>query len=196
MTTCVLTLIFIVAAWRVIPEGEGGDRHRLPWRRLALLGISVLLVGASGQFPDIALRVGFILAGIFCLWMTLRLDIGENGIFPKRVLSLFAPIGTAYWVFLLLSAAYTPLTILMPLALSTLYGLHPLWIGYMLTGFQLPGQSARWEQRAGAKKEPVSPARAASPSHQPVSPLSPRPSGPLRSGNSPDTSRRPGSASA
>ena len=137
MTTCVLTIIFIVAAWRVIPEGEGGDRHRLPWRRLALLGISVLLVGASGQFPDIALRVGFILAGIFCLWMTLRLDIGENGIFPKRVLSLFAPIGTAYWVFLLLSAAYTPLTIFMPLALSTLYGLDPLWIGYMLTVFSI-----------------------------------------------------------
>ena len=137
MTTCILTIIFIVAAWRVIPDGEGGDRHRLPWRRLALLGISVLLVGASGQFDELAVRIGFIVAGLLCLWMTLRLDVGENAIFPKRVLSLFAPIGTAYWVFLLLSAAYTPLTIFMPLALSTLYGLDPLWIGYMLTVFSI-----------------------------------------------------------
>ncbi len=53
------------------------------------------------------------------------------------MLSLFTPIGTAYWVFLLLSASYTPLTIFMPLALKQLYGLDPLWIGYMLTVFSL-----------------------------------------------------------
>lgn len=154
LTTCVLTILFIIAAWRVIPEGEGGDRHRLPWRRLALLGISVLLVGASGQFDDMITRIGFILAGLFCLWMTLRLDIGENGIFPKRVLSLFAPIGTAYWVFLLLSAAYTPLTIFTPLALSTLYDLDPLWIGFMLTVFSIAWTlgtlgTAGWSDKAG-----------------------------------------------
>lgn len=137
MTTCVLTVLFIIAAWKVIPDGDGGDRHRFPKRRLALLGISVLLVGASGQFEEMAIRIGLILAGVFSLWLTLRLDIGDSGIFPKRVLSLFAPIGTAYWVFLLLSAAYTPLTIFMPLALSQLYGLDPLWIGYLLTVFSL-----------------------------------------------------------
>ena len=137
LTTCVLTILFIIAAWRVIPDGDGGPRHGLPRRRLALLGISVLLVGASGQFSDILTRVGFIAGGIFCLWLTLRLDVGESGIFPKRVLSLFTPIGTAYWVFLLLSASYTPLTIFMPLALKQLYGLDPLWIGYVLTVFSL-----------------------------------------------------------
>jgi MFS family permease len=137
LTSCVLTILFIIAAWRVIPDGDGGPRHGLPRRRLALLGISVLLVGASGQFDGIATRVGFIAAGVFCLWLTLRLDVGETGIFPKRALSLFAPIGTAYWVFLLLSASYTPLTIFMPLALKQLYGLDPLWIGYMLTVFSL-----------------------------------------------------------
>tara|TARA_R110000868_G_scaffold4155_58_gene25781 strand:+ start:27172 stop:28596 length:1425 start_codon:yes stop_codon:yes gene_type:complete len=137
LTTCVLTILFIVAAWRVVPDGEGGPRHKLPKRRLALLGISVLLVGASGQFDGIALRAGSIVGGMFCLWLTLKLDTGESTIFPKRVLSLFAPIGAAYWVFLLLSAAYTPLTIFIPLALKQLYGLDPLWIGFMLTVFSL-----------------------------------------------------------
>jgi MFS family permease len=137
LTTCVLTILFIIAAWKVIPEGAGGDRHKFPKRRLALLGISVLLVGTSGQFDDMMTRAGLILSGVFCLWLTLRLDVGNSGIFPKRVLSLFTPIGTAYWVFLLLSASYTPLTIFMPLALKQLYGLDPLWIGYVLTVFSL-----------------------------------------------------------
>ena len=137
LTTCVLTILFIIAAWRVVPDGEGGPRHKLPRRRLALLGFSVILVGASGQFEDLVSRIGFILAGVFCLWLTLRMDAGENGLFPQRVLSLFAPIGTVYWVFLLLSASYTPLTIFMPLALRRLYGLDPLWIGYVLTVFSL-----------------------------------------------------------
>jgi len=52
-------------------------------------------------------------------------------------LSLFAPVGTAYWVFLLLSAAYTPMTIFLPLALQQIYSLDPLWIGYVLTVFSV-----------------------------------------------------------
>jgi MFS family permease len=137
LTTCTLTILFIVAAWLVVPEGDRGPRHKLPRRRLALLGFSVILVAASGQFEEISLRAGFVVSGIFCFWRTLKLDAGESGLFPKRVLSLFAPIGTAYWVFLLLSASHTPLTIFMPLALTRLYGLDPLWIGYMLTVFSL-----------------------------------------------------------
>lgn len=137
LTTSVLTILFIVAAWRVVPESDRGDRQHLPIRRLALLGLSVVLVGASGQFDGLAWRAGFIIAGILCFWQTLRLDRGEGNLFPRRVLSLFAPIGTAYWVFLLLSASYTPMTIFMPLVLKQLYGLDPLWIGYVLTVFSL-----------------------------------------------------------
>lgn len=138
LTTCALTILFIIAAWRVIPDGSPPSRQRLPYRRLLLLGLSVVMVGTTGQFDELYLRIGFVVAGIVCMWATLRLDArSETGLFPRRVLSLFAPIGTAYWVFLLLSATYTPLTIFMPLALRTLYGLDPLWIGYMLTVFSL-----------------------------------------------------------
>ena len=137
LTTSVLTILFIIAAWRVVPESERGERHRLPIRRLLLLGASVLLVGASGQFGDLAARAGLIAGGVLCLIVVLRLDRGDGNLFPRRVLSLFAPVGTAYWVFLLLSAGYTPLTIFMPLALNEIYGLSPLWIGYMLTVFSL-----------------------------------------------------------
>ena len=137
LTTSVLPVLFIAAAWKVVPDGERGAPRRLPYRRLLLLGASVVLVGASGQFAEIPLRVGFIATGILCLIVTLRLDRVKENLFPRRVLSLFAPVGTAYWVFLLLSAAYTPLTIFLPLALSQIYGLDPLWIGYVLTVFSI-----------------------------------------------------------
>ncbi|MEK9646568.1 MAG: MFS transporter [Alphaproteobacteria bacterium] len=138
LTTCVLTILFVFAAWKVIPEEKADARQKLPLARLLLLGFSVILVGTTGQFEDLGLRIGFIAAGIGFMWITVCLDAkGETGLFPRRVLSLFAPIGTVYWVFLLLSAAYTPLTIFTPLALQTLYGLDPLWIGYVLTVFSL-----------------------------------------------------------
>lgn len=138
LTTCVLTILFVIAAWRVIPEAKPAERHSLPLARLLLLGVSVILVGTTGQFDDPFLRTLFVVAGIAFMWLTVRLDArGNVGLFPRRVLSLFAPIGTVYWVFLLLSASYTPLTIFTPLALRSLYGLDPLWIGYVLTVFSL-----------------------------------------------------------
>ena len=159
VTTCVLTTLFIVAALCVVPKERPGSRHRLPVRRLALLGLSVLLVGISGQFHSLPLRIALVAAGVFCLWQTLRLDgRGRDGaLFPNRVLSLYAPVGTAYWVFLLLSACHTPLSIFLPLALSRLYGLDPLWIGYVAAVFSLcwtlgsvgtAGWSDRWTRIA------------------------------------------------
>lgn len=138
LTLTVLTAMFIVAAWKVIPEAERGQRQSLPLLRLLLLGVSVMMVGTSGQYDEASLRLGFIVAGIVFMAATLRFDArAETGLFPRRVLSVFAPIGTAYWVFLLLSASYTPLTIFTPYALRQLYGLDPLWIGYVLTVFSL-----------------------------------------------------------
>jgi len=137
LTTSVLTVLFILAAWKIVPESDRGARRRLPYRRLLLLGISVVLVGGSGQFDDMYSKAGLIAAGVLCLVFTLRLDRVEENLFPRRVLSLFAPVGTAYWVFLLLSAAYTPMTIFLPLALQQIYSLDPLWIGYVLTVFSV-----------------------------------------------------------
>ncbi|PPR12039.1 MAG: putative multidrug-efflux transporter [Alphaproteobacteria bacterium MarineAlpha11_Bin1] len=137
LTTSLLTILFILAAWKVIPDGEQGAKHRLPYRRLLLLGTSVVLVGASGQFGDFVSRISLVAAGVLCLIFTLRLDRVKENLFPRQVLSLFSPVGTAYWVFLLLSAAYTPITIFMPLALSQIYLLDPLWIGYVLTVFSI-----------------------------------------------------------
>lgn len=138
LTTCVLTIVFIVTAWRVVPESDRGRRLPMPLARLLLLGLSVVLVGTTGQFDELWMRGMLIAAGVITMWITLRMDgRSEGAMFPDRVLSLYAPIGTAYWVFFLLAASYTPLTIFVPLALRRIYDLDPLWIGYISTVFSL-----------------------------------------------------------
>ncbi len=159
-TTCVLTLLFVVVAWRIVPEDKIGAKQRLQIRRLLLLAVSVMLVACAGQFEAVSVRILFLLSGVLLLWQTLRLDgRGQDRLFPGRALSLFAPVGTAYWVFLLLSASYTPLSMFLPLALNTLYGLDPLWIGYLATVFSLfwsvgslstAGWNDRWAKLACA----------------------------------------------
>ncbi len=138
LTTCALTVIFIVSAWRVIPESDAGPRFRMPFRRLVTLGLSVMLVGTSGLMNAPWQQGLLVVAGGGFMWLTVRIDARADGaLFPERVLSLFAPIGTAYWVFFLLAASYTPLTIFVPLALREVYGLDALWIGSIATVFSL-----------------------------------------------------------
>ena len=138
LTTCALTVIFIVAAWRIIPESDAGQRYKMPLLRLLSLGLSVVFVGTSGQMSAPVEQAALVVAGAIFMWITIRMDArAEGALFPERVLSLFAPIGTAYWVFFLLAASYTPLTIFVPLALRRIYELDPLYIGYIATVFSL-----------------------------------------------------------
>ncbi len=138
LTTCAFTVIFIVAAWRIIPGSDAGQRYKMPLLRLFSLGLSVVLVGTSGQMNAPVEQAALVAAGAAFMWITIRMDArAEGALFPERVLSLFAPIGTAYWVFFLLAASYTPLTIFVPLALRRVYELDPLYIGYIATVFSL-----------------------------------------------------------
>ena len=151
-TTSLLAMFFVIAAWRIVPQNKEAEKQELPFLRLSLLGISILFVGFASQLENFLSQMALILTGISCLWLTIRMDRVKKSLFPDRVLSLFSPIGTAYWVFLLLSASYTPLTIFMPLVLKQLYGLDPLWIGYVLTVFSIAWTigsvgTAGWNER-------------------------------------------------
>ena len=52
-------------------------------------------------------------------------------------LSLRSPTGAGLWMVLLLSVAYTPLAIYLPLFLQRLHGLAPLAAGYIVAGASL-----------------------------------------------------------
>ena len=133
-------LFFIWMAWRFVPySAPTSPERRLPWRRLLLLGCGVMAVGLAGQFQDmIWLSSGLIVAAVLMVWGTFKLDDdADPSLFPKRALSLFTPVGLAYWVYFAISATHSALLVFAPLFLQVLHEVSPLYIGYLSLVFSI-----------------------------------------------------------
>jgi MFS family permease len=103
---------------------------RFPIWRVGLLGLGVLCVGSSGQTDAAALRAALIVAAGLIAWYAFSRDAGaENRLFPSQPLSLSAPVGLAYWGHIFVASAYVAVSIYLPLILTVLYGIAPLYVG-------------------------------------------------------------------
>jgi MFS family permease len=104
---------------------------RFPIWRVGLLGLGVLCVASSGLAEVAALRVTLIVsAGLIVWWAFTRDAQAENRLFPSQPLSLSQPVGLAYWGHILMSGAYIALSIYLPLVLTVLHGIAPLYVGF------------------------------------------------------------------
>jgi MFS family permease len=104
---------------------------RFPIWRVALLGLGVLCVGTSGQVGSGALRIALIVAaGLIVSYAFARDADAENRLFPSQPLSLSAPVGLAYWGHIFVSMAYIAVSIYLPLVLTVLHGMAPLYVGF------------------------------------------------------------------
>ena len=103
---------------------------RFPIWRVALLGLGVLCVGSSGQTDVAALRAAMIVAAGLIVWYAFTRDANaENRLFPSQPLSLSTPVGLAYWGHIFVAAAYVAVSIYLPLVLTVLHGITPLYVG-------------------------------------------------------------------
>ena len=103
---------------------------RFPIWRVGLLGLGVLCVGSSGQADSAALRITLIAAAGLIVWYAFTRDAkAGNRLFPSQPLSLSAPVGLAYWGHILVAAAYTAVSIYLPLVLTVLHEMAPLYVG-------------------------------------------------------------------
>jgi len=121
--------------WKIPKSADqataGARALRFPFWRVGLLGLGVLCVGTSGQVDSALLRVGLIVAaGLIVSYAFARDADAENRLFPTRPLSLSAPVGLAYWGHILVSAAYVAVSIYLPLVLTVLHGMAPLYVGF------------------------------------------------------------------
>ncbi len=130
-----IIVFFTVSAWRAIPDTRPARDvviARFPIWRVALLGIGVLAIGATGNIEALATRLAAFAFGLALIWLTIRIDRGaENRVLPSRPFSLSGPVGTAYWAFLLIATAPMTVGIYLPLAYQTIHGLSPLAAGYL-----------------------------------------------------------------
>lgn len=131
--TTPFVLGFLWLAWRSIPDAPpAGSTMRLPWRRLASLTLGVVCVGVTSVLDNIAATALLLIAAIALVWLTFRLDeISDHRLFPSKPMSFVLPVGTAYWIFFLISVTHSALLIFTPLFLQVLHGLTPLYIGYL-----------------------------------------------------------------
>src|SRR5215475_8866487 len=122
-----------ILAWYTLPPGESQRvPGPVPLLRLALLGIGVLGVAASGQVMSLGLRVVLIGSATILVGWAFYLDArAANRLFPSQPLSLNTSVGTASWIFLLFGITTSQATVFLPLTVHVLYGVSLLAAGYI-----------------------------------------------------------------
>lgn len=131
--TAPVLLPLSILAWYTLPPGERqGALGPVPLLRLALLGIGVLGVAASGQVASLALRLVLIGSAAILVGWAFYLDArATNRLFPAQPLSLNTSVGTAAWLFLLFGITTSQATVFLPLIVHVLYGVSLLAAGYI-----------------------------------------------------------------
>ncbi len=129
-----LILIFMITALKAIPDNKGENKNiTFPLFRITCLGSGVFLTGCTALTETIAIQIILILSGLILLNYSIKLDSKSKGIglFPKKPFSFKSPSGTAYWYFIMISILPVALGIYMPLAYQVIYGLKPIYAGYL-----------------------------------------------------------------
>ena len=100
--------------------------------RLGLITTGVLAVGFAGPTDDATLRAAFLAAAIVLIGLCFRIDRqAENPLFPRRAISLMAPVGLALWILFLVGVAQSAVTLFLPLLLQVVHGVTPLFISFV-----------------------------------------------------------------
>jgi MFS family permease len=126
---------FLAGVLWMIPKSAdqamaGARALRFPVWRIGLLGLGVLCVASSGLTESLALRAILIITATLIVWYAFTRDAGaESRLFPSHPLSLSRPVGLAYWGHILVAMAYVAVSIYLPLLLTVLHGIAPLYVG-------------------------------------------------------------------
>lgn len=127
------TLLFMALVWRYI-EGVKGDGKlsQLPYWRLALLGVAVLLVSATSLTDQIVARVALVLGSVLLMALAFVRDArAERGMFPRQATLINTELGATYWIIFLVSICLTFVNTYTTFYLQALHGISPFAAGYL-----------------------------------------------------------------
>lgn len=128
----------VLATWIVLRTDYAKPKpvasNGFPWQRLALLCLAVLLVSYAGVDINLTQTTLFILLGVACLALFLRLDsrAKEDRLLPIAPLDLRKPTGSALLMILSLSVATIAITAFGPVLLSLIHNASALTAGYVI----------------------------------------------------------------
>jgi len=128
-----LILLFVLLAWRFI-EGDRGDGRlsTMPYRRLVLLALAVLLISAASLTEDTWKRVVFVITSIVFVYLTFIVDArAERNLFPRGVTKVLTELGAIYWILFLGSIVLAIVNTYSTFYLQALHDVPPFVAGYL-----------------------------------------------------------------
>ncbi|MDP2330704.1 MAG: MFS transporter [Reyranella sp.] len=153
-------IVLAVFALRFLPRARGergGAVRRVPVGRVALICVAIGVMSAASVVGSPVAKAGVFAVAVVALIAMLQLDRrAASPLFPSDAFSLGTVTGVALWFALLVSVAYSPLSIFVPIFLQNLHGFDPLGAGYMVAGASLgwtvaavavAGLPTRWSDR-------------------------------------------------
>jgi MFS family permease len=157
-------VVLAIFSLRSLPRargGSGGGRdgkgRRVPIGRVVLICAAIAMMSAASIVGTPVAKAGLFVAAVAALVAMLALDRrSASPLFPSDAFSLGAVTGVALWFCLLVSVAYSPLSIFVPIFLQALHGFDPLAAGYIVAGASLgwtvaavavAGLPSRWSDR-------------------------------------------------
>jgi MFS family permease len=129
----VLSLAITIAAWAVIRPTEGhGKLSAIPYQRLVLLAVSVLVLSLTTEVDANWLRGILIALSALTATFAFRLDSrAEKNMFPRRAMNIAGQMGMAYWILFLATLVIVFLGVYTTLYLQVLHGSTPLAAAYL-----------------------------------------------------------------
>jgi len=128
-----LIIVFIVLAWRFV-GGERGDGRLadIPYRRLVLLALAVLLMSATSLTDDIWRRTIFAITSLVFAFLTFAVDArAERNLFPRGATKVLTELGAIYWILFLGSIVLAIVNTYSTFYLQALHDVPPLVAGYL-----------------------------------------------------------------
>ncbi len=128
-----LTVVFAFLVWRFIEhENRRGGLSRMPYRRLALLALAVVLLSATSLTREFWLQGGLVIASIAIAAIAFVRDVrAEHNMFPRQMTAVTTELGALYAIFLLVSAVMAFVNTYTTFYLQALHGVAPLTAGYL-----------------------------------------------------------------
>jgi MFS family permease len=120
-------------AWRFIEGDKGHGRlSEIPYWRLVLFGIAVLLVSGTSLTDQIVVRGALVLGAIILMAYAFVRDAkAERSMFPRQATLINTELGATYWVIFFVSICLTFVNTYTTFYLQTLHGVSPFAAGYI-----------------------------------------------------------------
>ncbi len=134
-----LACVLAAVALRALPRtASSGAVPRVPALRVMLICLAIAAISLMAVAVHPLAKAGLFAGTVAALVLTLTVDRrAPTRLLPSDAFSLRSATGIGLWLVLLVSIAYSPLQIFVPIFLQALHGLDPLSAGYMVAGASL-----------------------------------------------------------